>query len=110
MHAPRAAARPHTAGAAAAHADPCNFLLAGGARAQDGERAKAQAAAARAAAHDLRGANAALATELARVRAEGEREGGALRGELLSLATRFKAEQARPGHARDYWKRGCPLG
>lgn len=59
----------------------------------DGERAQARAAAASRAAADLRGSNAALTAELARVRAEGEREGGALRTELASLAGRFKAEQ-----------------
>ncbi len=91
--------RPHTAGAAAAAAaaaaNPRNFLLAGGsgARALDSERAKAQAAVARAAARDPRGSNAALAAELARMQAEREREAGALRSELLSLAGRFKAEQ-----------------
>ena len=100
VHAVSAPQRPHTAGAAAAAAaaaaaDPRNFLLAGGsgARALDSERAKAQAAVARAAARDLRGSNAALAAELARMQAEREREAGALRGELLSLAGRFKAEQ-----------------
>ena len=100
MHAVTAAPalRPHTAGATLAsgsHTDPRNFLLAGGsgARALDGQRAKAQAAAAHTAVHDLRGNNAALAAELARVQAEREREADALRGELLSLAGRFKAEQ-----------------
>ncbi len=45
----------------------------------------------------MRGANAALAAELARVRLEGERETSSLRGELLALASRFKAEQVRRG-------------
>ena len=86
--------------------DPHNFLLGGGAgRALDGERARAKAAAAHRAAADLRGSNAALAAELARVRAEGEREGGALRAELASLAGRFKAEQV--GGA---WAGGVTLG
>ncbi|KAL4430551.1 hypothetical protein ABPG77_005791 [Micractinium sp. CCAP 211/92] len=73
--------------------DPRNFLLSGGSRALDGERAKEQAAAARAQARSMKGANSALAAELARVRQAGQREGGALRGELAALAGRFQAEQ-----------------
>ncbi|KAL4436968.1 hypothetical protein ABPG75_004107 [Micractinium tetrahymenae] len=76
-------------------ADPRNFLLSGGSRALDGEKARQQAAAARAQARNMKGANAALATELTRVREAGQREGGALRGELAALAGRFRAEQGR---------------
>ncbi len=47
----------------------------------------------------MKGANSALAAELARVRQAGQREGGALRGELAALAGRFQAEQV-PGAAK----------
>lgn len=143
----RCAAATPRASATGGATNPKNFLLTGGARALEGERAKAQvgaasggvwvaspvlpaellthvnssdfsrsdtacqqqplpiqprpqptnprpqAAAARAAARDLRGVNATLAAELARSRAAGEHEGEMLRGELSSLAGRFRAEQ-----------------
>lgn len=91
--------------------DPRNFLLSGGSRALDGEKAAQQAAAARAQARSMKGANAALAAELSRVRHAGQREGGALRGELAALAGRFRAEQvcgAAPGRPTNPLQRRKP--
>lgn len=73
----------------------------------DGERARQQATAARAQASGMRGANAALAAELVRVRQVGEREGGTLRGELASLAGRFRAEQSRLEGLRERLAEEC---
>jgi hypothetical protein len=96
-----AAAAAAAAAANFASDHPRNFLLRGGSRALEGERARHQAAHARAQVRYMRGANAALAAELARVRQEREREGGALQGELVALAGRFKSEQV------GWWLGGC---
>ena len=81
-------------GAAPGH-DPRNFLMSGGTRALECERARQQAAQARQQVKGMRSTNASLSAQLARARQEGEREVTTLRSELLALTGRFRAEQVR---------------